>query len=303
MESVQVLDNVPVTSSTPDLALLVDGHNMIFRAFTSVPRSITDPAGRPVNGVYGLMGTLLRLIRDRKPRFAAVAFDIPEIPTFRHKLFPAYQGQRGPLGGEEAENLAWQVEQAKRVLSHVGLKWLTAPGFEADDILGTLTVMASANGVESLIVTTDRDLQQLVRSAVRVLIPGKVPVEVGAGEVKARLGIAPERIVDWKVLAGDASDNIPGVGGIGNKSAIEMVEAFGPWETVYDNLDRLTPRQRTALERGRADAALFAQVVRLRCDLEMQCVLSDLEVDYGKLPDRAGTALREVGLRPDEPAA
>jgi DNA polymerase-1 len=142
-----------------------------------------------------------------------------------------------------------------------------------------------------------------VRSEVRVLIPGKVPVEVGAGEVKARLGIAPERIVDWKVLAGDASDNIPGVVGIGNKSAIDLVEAYGGWETVYEKLDRLSPRQRTALERGRTNAELFAQVVKLRCDLELACELSHLEVDYQALPDRAGTALRETGLRPEEPVA
>jgi DNA polymerase-1 len=292
-----------MTVKDPDRALLVDGHNIIFRAFSIVPRSITDGQGNAVNGVYGLIGTLLRLIRDREPRYVAVAFDVPEVPTFRHELYQAYQGQRGPLGGPDAANFAWQVEQAKRVLDGVGLRWLVSPGFEADDILGTLTVMAIQGKVHSLVVTSDRDLQQLVRPLVRVLIPGKTPVEVGSEDVRSRLGIPPEKIVDWKVLAGDPSDNIPGVAGIGNKSAVDLVEAYGSWRGVYKHLDEVPARQRASLERGRHDAELFAQVVRLRCDLDLPCSLPDLEIDPRRLPERAGDALRDAGLRPPEGSA
>ncbi len=285
-----------------DRLLLVDGHNLIFRAFSSVPRSITDPNGRAVNGIYGFFGTLLRMLRDRRPRWAAVAFDVPEIPTFRHRLFPAYQGQRGPLGAPHAENFAWQVENMILLLEHFGLAALTAPGFEADDIIATLARGGSVAGVPSLIVTTDRDLQQLVQPLVRVLVPGKKPVEIGAEEVKERLGVEPSQIVDWKILAGDASDNIPGVAGIGDRSAVQMLRQYGSLAAIYDSLDRLPLRQRLALERGRETAQLFSQVIRLHDDLPLGVDLDDLTVDYGVLPERAGDGLRELGLRPPENA-
>lgn len=281
-----------------NVMLLVDGHNILFRAFSSVPVAIADGQGRPVNGVYGLLATLLRLIKDRRPRYLGVAFDVPDVPTFRHELFPAYQGQRGPLGGEAAENFAWQVEQAKRVLAHVGLTWLTAPGFEADDILSTLASMASGRRIPSVIVSSDRDLQCLAGPLVRILIPGKKAIEIGPREVRERLGIAPERILDWKVLAGDPSDNVPGVAGIGDKSAVALVEEFGSWQAVYANLDRVTPRQRTALEKGRPQAELFSQVVRIRRDLNLDVDCEDLIVDYARLPTTSGEALRQLGLRP-----
>jgi len=273
---------------------------MIFRAFTSVPRSITSPDGAPVNGVYGLIGTLLQLIRTQKPRYVAVAFDLPEIPTFRHHLFPAYQGQRGPLGGADSANFAWQVDRACEVLDLIGIRWLSARGFEADDVIGTLAVATASAGVRSLIVSTDRDLQQLVQPLVHVLIPGKVPIEIGPDEVRARLGISPDRIVDWKALAGDPSDNIPGVVGIGDKTAVTLVGLYGSWQGVYDNLDHLPVRQRAALTAGRSNAELFAKVVKINCDLDLAVNIEDLVIDAMALPGRAGSALRLAGLRPED---
>lgn len=282
----------------PPLLLLVDGHNMIFRSFSSVPRSITDPEGNPVNAVYGLLGSLLRLIRDRKPHYAAVAFDLPEVPTFRHELFPAYQGQRGPLGGEAADNFAWQVQQAVCVLDHIGVPSLSMPGFEADDIVGTLARLAASEGIDCLIISTDRDLQQLVGPRVRVLIPGKKPLEIGPDEVRERLGIDPEQVVDWKILAGDSSDNIPGVSGLGDKTAISLLREFGTVENMYSSLERLPERQRRLLDTGRSDADLFERVLRIRTDLPLDVGIEDLSIDYARLPDRAADALRDSGLRP-----
>ena len=283
-----------------DLLLLLDGHNLLFRAFSSVPRSITDGKGRPVNGIYGLVGALLKFIRDRRPTYLAVAFDIPVVPTFRHILFPQYQGHRGPLGGADAANFEWQVFEAIRLLQHFDLHPMSAEGFEADDVLGSLTAVARKAGVESLVVTSDRDLQQLVRPGVHVLIPGRKPVEIGPPEVMDRLGVMPEQIVDWKVLAGDASDNIPGVAGIGDKSAVELLAKYGTVQAIYANLDSLPVRQRNALKAGRESAALFERVVRIRTDLQLDVALFDLKLDYKSLPERAGDALRLVGLRPEE---
>jgi DNA polymerase-1 len=286
--------------SQQPLVLLVDGYNIIFRGFTSVPRSITSPEGIPVNGIYGLLGTLLRLIREYTPMYVAVAMDVPETPTFRHMVFPAYQGQRGPLGGEYAENFEWQVEQTKRVLDRIGIRWVAARGFEADDVIGTIAGRAAARNIRVLIVSTDRDLQQLVGPLVHVLIPGKSSVEIGPDEVRARLGISPEQVVDWKVIAGDPSDNVPGVVGIGNKTAVDLVERYGTWEEVYRHLADLSPRQRAALEAGRESAELFAKVVRINCDVDVNVGLEDLMVNIESLPDRAGSALRIVGLRSEE---
>ncbi len=282
------------------LLLVLDGHNLLFRAFSSVPRSITDGQGRPVNGIYGLVGTLLMLIRDRHPSHVAVAFDIPVVPTFRHKLFPAYQGQRGPLGGVHADNFEWQISEAVRLLDHFDLHPLSAQGFEADDVLGSLTTIARDGNVESLVVTTDRDLQQLVGPGVRVLIPGKKPLEIGPQQVEERLGVRPDQIVHWKVLAGDASDNIPGVTGIGDKSAVDLLKQYGTVDGIYEHLDDLPTRQRKALEAGREDAELFEDVVRIRTDLDLKVTLPQLSLSHLSLPERAGDALRAVGLRPEE---
>jgi len=287
-------------SKARKLLLMLDGHNLLFRAFSSVPRSITDGEGRPVNGIYGLVGTLLMLIRDRRPSHVAVAFDIPVVPTFRHTLFPAYQGQRGSLGGVHAENFEWQISEAMRLLEHFDLHPLSAEGFEADDVLGSLTTLAGAGAVESLVVTTDRDLQQLVGPGVRVLIPGKKPMEIGPEEVVERLGVRPDQIVQWKVLAGDASDNIPGVTGIGDKSAVDLLRQYGTVEGIYEHLDDLPARQRKALEAGRADAELFEKVVRIRTDLDLKVSLGKLSISQASLPERAGDALRALGLRPEE---
>jgi DNA polymerase-1 len=215
-------------------------------------------------------------------------------------LFPDYQGQRGPLGGVDAANFAWQVDEANKLLGRIGIRAVTAPGFEADDIVGTLSAAADREGRSALIVSSDRDLQQLVTENVHVLIPGKKPLEIGPEDVHARLGIPPARIVDWKVLAGDPSDNIPGVPGIGDKSAVDLVTRFGDWRSVYEHVDELTTRQRAALAAGRAMAELFDDVVTVKCDLDLGVSWDDLRINQDELPERAGDALRLAGLRPEE---
>lgn len=279
------------------MMLLLDGHNLVFRAFSSVPRSITDPQGRAVNGTYGFVGTLLRLVRDRSPMYLAAAFDVPDVPTFRHRLFSDYQGQRGPLGGTDAENFAWQVEQARVVLERFELRAVSVPGYEADDVMGTLAVASEAANVPALIVSTDRDIQQLVTDRIHVLVPGKVSVEVGPAEVEERLKVRPERIVGWKALAGDPSDNIPGVAGIGDLTAKSLMSTYGSLDRVFAHLDELPTRQRSALAAGRERAALFADIVRIRTDLPIDTQIESYRLGYDRLPASAGDALREVGLR------
>jgi DNA polymerase-1 len=253
--------------------LLLDGHNVLYRAFTSIPRSVVGGNGLPVNGLYGLLGTILRLSREVDADKMVAAFDMPEVPTFRHELFPAYQAQRGPLGGENAADFQRQVELAKSLLPAIGVPALTAPGFEADDIIGTLSVRANA----AIIVSTDRDLLQLVRPGVQVMTPANPPVlAADAQAVLARLGVPPGGIPTFKALAGDASDNIPGVAGVGSKTAATLVNDFGSLEAVYANLSDLAPRIAATLESHRDAAFLYRRITTIVTDLDLPVSVDDL---------------------------
>ena len=200
------------------------------------------------------------LIRDQSPSHVAVAFDIPVVPTFRHKLFPAYQGHAGRWAA-----LTRRISNGRYRrpcgCSSTSICILFQQRALRPTTCSVLTTIPRACDVESLVVTTDRDLQQLVGPGVRVLIPGKKPLEIGPEQVVERLGVRPDQIVHWKVLAGDASDNIPGVTGIGDKSAVDLLRQYGTVEGIYEHLDDLPGRQRKALEAGRADAELFEKVV------------------------------------------
>lgn len=268
-----------MTSTTPEeQTLLLDSHNLLMRAFTSLPRSITDEHERPIHAVYGMLSTILRLVRDTGATHAAAAFDEPTVPTFRHALYPAYQGQRGPLGGEHAADFERQVAVAREVLPTLGIPALIHPGYEADDILGTGTRALATRQGNALLVSTDRDLLQLVQPGISILTPHNPPHRIsGVAGVTAVLGVPPEAVTTYKALAGDASDNIPGVPGIGAKTAIELVNAHGSLELIYAALDTLPARIARKLAPGRDLAFLFRQVVTIHTDLA-------LPVDWSALP-------------------
>ena len=271
--------------------LLLDGYNLLFRAFTSLPSAIVSRDGLPINAVYGTVSATIRLMRDLDATRVVVAFDTPDVPTFRHVLFPAYQGQRGPMGGENADDFARQVEIAFQVLPLAGVPAVRAPGFEADDVLGTLALRLAASGGQALIVSTDRDLLQLVRPGVEVISPGNPPIHARTeDDVIARLGVRPERVTDFKALAGDASDNIPGLSGIGTKSAATLVNEYGAIECIYDRLPEIPKRVAARLE-GQLDTALLLRdVVTIRTDLPV-------DLDPSALPEpalRSDSRVRDV---------
>jgi DNA polymerase-1 len=251
-------------------SLLLDGHNLLYRAFTSLPSSITDSNGDPVNGVYGLLSALLKMSRELSATHIVVAFDDPTTPTFRHRLFAGYQAQRGPLGGDRADDFQRQVSVARSVLPEIGVPAPCAPGFEADDILGTVALTMGTRDQPAIIVSTDRDLLQLVRPGVEVLTPGSSGIHARTAEdVRVRLGIAPEGVTTFKALAGDGSDNIPGVKGIGSKTAAQLVNQFGSLESIFDNLSHLPSRVATALQAQRVDAFLYRRIVTIVTDVEL----------------------------------
>jgi DNA polymerase-1 len=287
--------------NSPPPVFLLDGHNLIFRSFTTLPRSIVDLEGQPVHAVYGLLGSILRLAREHGSEHFAVAFDVPEVPTFRHRLYPRYQGQRGPLGGEHADNFARQVDLAERLLPEIGVAALNAPGFEADDIIGTLATDIGKTAGTSTIVSTDRDLLQLVGPRVAILPPaaGSEPI-TSAAQVEARLGVGPHGVTTFKALAGDASDNIPGVAGIGEKTAAALVRQYESLENLFAHLNELPARTSRALVAGREDAFLFRQVVTIVTTLELPVstwTLSRLQVD---VDERPRSILQRLGVVPEK---
>ncbi|GAC1445071.1 MAG: hypothetical protein NVSMB52_05280 [Chloroflexota bacterium] len=247
--------------------LLIDGYNLLYRSFTSLPPAIVAADGLPIHAVYGLITTILRLIREHGSDGVIVAYDVPDTPTFRHKLYPLYQGQRGPLGGENAPDFERQVRISQSVLPKVGVTVVQMAGFEADDILGTIALQMRGTGKNVVIVSTDRDLLQIVCPGIEVLALGTPPrVARTEADVRARLGVKPALVPDFKALAGDPSDNIPGVPGIGVKTAAALINEWNDLDGIYDNLAGLSIRVRTTLETHRDNAMLFRRIATIVTD-------------------------------------
>ena len=194
--------------------LAIDGNSIVNRAFYGI-KLLTTKDGRYTNGIVGFMNILLRLLGEEKPDAVAVAFDLPA-PTFRHKAYDGYKGTRKGMPAE----LAGQMPLLKELLADLGYRMVTAEGYEADDILGTLAAAAASSGDECVIATGDRDSLQLVSPTTRVLLAStqmgrSVTVRMDEAAVRAKYGVSPRQLIEVKALMGDASDNIPGVAGIG----------------------------------------------------------------------------------------
>ncbi len=225
--------------------VLIDAHALIYRAYFAFP-PLTTPEGKLVNAVYGFTRILLTSIEDLSPEYIAVAFDLPK-PTFRHTQFAGYKAQRK----EMPDDLQPQIEIVKQVVKSLNIPDFSVEGYEADDVIGTLarqaSVMNDAGGDPNkvVILTGDRDAFQLVTDDIHVLMPAQgknPPREFGPSEVKDRMGIRPDQIIDYKALAGDASDNIPGVPGIGDKTACHLLTVFDSVENLYQEIKDQTPR-------------------------------------------------------------
>ena len=188
--------------------VLIDGNSLVFRAFHALP-PMNREDGTPVNAAYGFFTMLLRILQERTPDYLGVAFDVAQ-PTFRKKLYPDYKGTRA----KTPEELLLQIPLIQQALSKLGVRVLTLPGYEADDILGTLSTRAEAEGVFSYLYTGDRDALQLISPATQVMLTRKGVSEVevyDAAHLQEVLGLEPWQIIDMKGLQGDASDNIPGI--------------------------------------------------------------------------------------------
>ncbi|MCL2140394.1 MAG: DNA polymerase I [Dehalococcoidia bacterium] len=224
--------------SNSRLLLLIDGNNLVHRAFHAIPPLSVRRTGELTNAVYGFTLMFLKVLSDLNPSHYAIAFD-KHGPTFRHNMFAAYKANRIAIPDE----LIGQMNRVRQMSQELKIPLFELDGFEADDLIGTLSIQAKQKGIETIILTGDADAMQLVGQGVRVLYPRAMAeaVLLDADGVKEKYGVLPERIVDLKALKGDASDNIPGVKGIGDKTALKLIEQFGCLEDIYQHLDEVGP--------------------------------------------------------------
>lgn len=220
--------------------VLIDGHSILNRAYFGLP-DLTNSEGLHTNAVYGFLNILFKILEEEKPQYLTVAFDV-HAPTFRHQMFDGYKGTRKPM----AEELRQQVPLMKKMLSAMGVMIVEKEGYEADDILGTLSVMAENAGMEVSVISGDRDLLQLATEHVQIRIPktkrsGTEIENYYAADVKERYLVTPKEFIDVKALQGDASDNIPGVPGIGEKTAGALIAQYGSIEAVFEHAEEIKP--------------------------------------------------------------
>lgn len=260
--------------------VLIDGHSILNRAFFGVP-PLTNSEGLHTNAVYGFLNIMFKILDEEKPDYLTVAFDRSE-PTFRHQMFDAYKGTRKPM----AQELREQVPVMKEVLQAMGIKIVEMPGYEADDLLGTIAGMAEVQGMDVSIISGDRDLLQLATEKVKIRIPktkrtGTEIEDYYAADVVERYQVTPKEFIDVKALMGDSSDNIPGVPGIGEKTATNLIVAYKSIENAYAHLEEITPkRAKTNLE----EHYDMAQMSKTLATIEVHAPI-DFDMETARLTD------------------
>ena len=260
--------------------LLIDGSGYIFRAFHALPM-MTRPDGTPVNAVYGFTSMLMKLVDDMMPDHVAVVFDTSR-QTFRSDIYPDYKANRSA----PPEELIPQFALVREATTALSLPMMEAAGFEADDLIATYAAMAEAANMETIIVSSDKDLMQLVRGDVTMLDPMKQR-RIGVAEVEEKFGVTPDKVVDVQALAGDSSDNVPGVPGIGIKTAAELINIYGDLDSLLERAGEIKqPKRRENLIEYAEQARISRQLVLLREDAP-----TPLEMGAMKTPVRDMEAL------------
>ena len=264
--------------------LVIDGNSIINRAFYGI-RPLTTKSGKHTNAIYGMINIVSRQMKALSPDYAAVTFDL-KAPTFRHKMYDHYKEGRHPTPPE----LLSQFADAKECLALMGLKVLELEGYEADDIQGTVARMAHTadEPTESYILSGDRDLLQLIDDKTTVLLAGNSDTTaMREAEFTEKYGVRPDQFVDMKALMGDSSDNIPGVAGVGEKTAANLIKTFGSLDGIYENIDdkQISKGVREKLIRDKENAYLSQTLARILTDAPIGKTLEDLAFTG---PDKAG---------------
>src|SRR5437588_300658 len=263
--------------------LLLDGNSLAYRAFFALPTDMATASGQVTNAVFGFTSMLINLLKDHRPDSIAVAFDRPE-PTFRHELVADYKAGRVAA----PDILRQQMGLVRQVVETLAIPIVEIAGYEADDVIATLATEAAADGDEVIVVTGDRDEYQLVQDPyVKVLYNRRGVSDYALYDeagIKERTGVTPEKYPQYAALRGDPSDNLPGVPGVGEKTAAKLINDYGDLDGVFANVDKCTPKLRenlTAHEpqvRSNALATPLRRDVPIECDVE-QLVMGGWDVD------------------------
>jgi DNA polymerase-1 len=258
-----------------DKLLLLDGHSLAYRAFFALPvENFSTTTGQPTNAVYGFTAMLINVLRDEKPTHVAVAFDRGE-PTFRHEQYVEYKANRR----ETPEDFRSQLSLIFEVLDALGIKRLSKPGYEADDLIATLATLAEAEGMDSLIVTGDRDTLQLVDDKITVLMTGRGVSDLRRytpEAVQEKYGLSPVQYPDFAAVRGDPSDNLPGIPGVGEKTATKWIAEFGSLSNLVDNVDKVKGKAGDALREHLGNVLRNRQLTELLRDVPLEASPGEL---------------------------
>ncbi|MBP8047801.1 MAG: hypothetical protein KAY64_03565, partial [Anaerolineales bacterium] len=258
----------------PPTFYLIDGHALAYRMYFALTagggsQRWQNSKGEPTAGVYGFARELVRVLEQEKPEYLAVAFDVGK--TFRDDIFPEYKGTREKM----PDDLRPQLDRIREMVDAFNIPRLEMDGYEADDVLGSVARIAVEKGLGVKIITGDRDLLQLVNERTAVYLAGDDQTYVTDADVIKKLGVRPNQVVDYKAIVGDTSDNIPGVKGVGEKTAISLLEKFGTLDAIYANLDQVENRWKGKFEASRESAYMSYKLALIEVNLKI-----DLNLDH-----------------------
>lgn len=261
----------------PPTLYLIDGHALAYRMYFALTAGggsgrWQNSKGEPTAGIYGFARELVRVLEQEKPEYLAVAFDVGK--TFRDKIFPEYKATREKMPDE----LRSQIKRIREMVDAFYIPRLEMDGYEADDVLGSVAKIAAEQGLGVKIITGDRDLLQLVNERTTVYLAGDDSTYITDADVVKKLGVKPNQVVDYKAIVGDTSDNIPGIKGVGEKTATALIEKFGTLDSIYENLEQVEKRWKTKFEEHKEAAYMSRDLARIETNLKLNFNLEDAKV-------------------------
>ncbi|MGE4159507.1 MAG: DNA polymerase I [Planctomycetota bacterium] len=271
--------------------LLIDGHAQCFQAYHALKGRFSDPQGRPTNAIFGVLSIVRRVIQKFPCTHVAAIFDSAG-PTFRHDMFPDYKGHRSEMD----EELSEQIPRLQEILTKLGFKVIAQEGVECDDIIGTLAKKARQAGLDVVIVSDDKDFGQCLGEGIRQY-KGRKDLLLDASGLPAEMGVRPDQVTDYLAMVGDSSDNVPGIPGIGPKTASELLMQFGSADEIYRRLDEVKgDKKRESIRDNRAKFDMAKRLVTLDCDVPLPVTVNDLRPSSYNRQD-AAQALTDLGFR------
>lgn len=270
--------------------LLIDGSSYLYRAYYALP-PLTVPDGRPTGAVYGFIRMLLKTLSAFNTPYVAVAFDLPG-KTLRHEKFSEYKATRK----ETPDPLKQQIPILKKIIQLLGIKILEIPSYEADDIIATLSKKAEIEDYEAIIVTPDKDMNQLISDNIKIFNPVKEEL-LDKEKIKEKYGIYPQQFIDYLTMIGDAVDNIPGIKGIGPKTATALLQEFGSLENILENVDKLKGKLKESFkELDKEQLQRMKEIIKLDANIEINTKIDDLKKSKPDL-EKLKQIFQELGFK------